>query len=58
MISKILKRIFIPQQKVLLGRWNLKHSNEQWQKYLNVDPGYQNLDKDMWIEKLKKNSKN
>ena len=58
MISKILKRILTPQQKVLLGRWNLKHSNEQWQKYLNVDPGYQNLDKDMWIEKLKKNSKN
>lgn len=58
MITKILKRILTPQKSVLLGRWNLKNSNDLWQKYLNVDPGYQNLDKDQWIEKLKKNSKN
>ena len=60
MITKLLSRvnkILIPQQNVLLGRWNLKHKNNEWQIYLNNyygDPGYANLDKSQWIEKFEK----
>ena len=55
-ISKV-NRLLIPQHSIPLGRWNLKHKNGEWQNYLNNyhgDPGYANLDKTKWIEKLKK----
>jgi len=60
MITKILTRVnrfLIPQQSVLLGRWNLKNEKDEWQNYLNNyhgDPGYANLDKEKWIEKFEK----
>jgi hypothetical protein len=60
MITKILTRVnrfLIPQQSVLLGRWNLKNEKDEWQNYLNNyhgDPGYANLDKEQWIEKFEK----
>lgn len=60
MITKILTRVnrfLIPQQSVLLGRWNLKNEKDEWQNYLNNyhgDPGYANLDKEKWIDKFEK----
>ena len=56
--SIILKinKLLIPPNPVQLGRWNLKHNNKEWQNYLNNyygDPGYGNINKDIWIKNLK-----
>ena len=54
-ISKINK-LLTPPNPVQLGRWNLKHKNNEWQNYLSNyygDPGYNNLNKDEWIKNLK-----
>ena len=49
-------RIFTPKPDVQLGRWHLKHDQNQCDKYLTnnyADPGYPNCDKLIWIEKFK-----
>ena len=59
-ITKVSK-IFTPTPQIQLGRWNLKHKNNEWQNYLSNyygDPGYANLDKPQWIEKFEKIEKN
>lgn len=51
-----VNKIFTPQPKIQLGRWSLKHNSNDWQNYLSNyygDPGYTNLNKDIWIKKLK-----
>ena len=53
LIIKNIIKLFVPDQTVLLGRWNLKHSNINCEKYMKNyygDPGYPNDKKIVWIK--------
>lgn len=56
-LRNLIKHIFAPQpQQIVLGRWRLKHNHQSCEEYLqnyHGDPGYPNLDKEIWIEKYK-----
>lgn len=44
---------FNNSEKILLGRWNIKHNQKDCEIYLQnyyADPGYPNELKDKWIE--------
>jgi len=60
-LRNLIKNIFSPQPKqIILGRWRLKHNHKSCEEYLrnyHGDPGYPNLDKEIWIEKYKDESK-
>jgi len=52
-LLKYINNIFVPKQNILLGRWNLKHSNincENYMKNYYGDPGYPNNKKIGWIK--------
>jgi hypothetical protein len=59
-LRNLIKKFFSPQpQQIVLGRWRLKHNHQSCEEYLrnyHGDPGYPNLDKDIWIEKYKDKS--
>ena len=62
MIQK-LANIFIPKHNVNLGRWQLKHNIKYCEEYIQNyygEPGYQNILKSEWLEKMKlsENKKN
>ena len=53
LIIKNIIKLFLPEQTVLLGRWNLKHSSIKCENYMKNyygDPGYPNELKLNWIK--------
>ena len=58
MISNLVKRInlkLFKSETILLGRWSLKHNSKECEKYITNyygDPGYQNILKSKWIQKI------
>ncbi len=58
---RIFSKLFEPHTAVPLGRWRLKHNFNDWETYLKNgygDPGYPNLEKEYWIQKLNSNQNN
>lgn len=53
LLENLYKKV-VPETKVVLGRWQLKHDHVKCNDYLNNyygDPGYPNHFKNQWIQR-------